>query len=70
MIFCYAHRLVPHSAIIRKASSLSRWKHTEIHSQTLQRETLKHTGDVSFKSLPVELSEPHGKGGRRSGGDR
>ena len=58
MIFCYAHKLVLHSAIIRKASSLIRWKHTEIHSQTLHRETLKHTGDVSFKSLPWSSVNP------------
>jgi hypothetical protein len=69
MIFGYAHRLAACSAIIREASSCSRWdkyRDTPPPSLTLYRVrdlgTLSPKWDVSIKFLPSELGEPQGRG--------
>lgn len=45
--------LVPWSAILREASSCSKWKQIEAHSQTLGRklETLEHSALNKTKSI-------------------
>jgi hypothetical protein len=60
--FCYTHRSVPCSPIIREVSSCSNGNSTETHSQTVFREweTLEHSAlsGMSIKSLFSELRYP------------
>lgn len=64
----YTHRSVSCSAIIREASFCSRWE--QILPDIMQRlrdlGTPRPKWDVSIKSLPSALREPHGWGGRKS----
>ena len=63
MIFCYPHRSMPYSVIIRKAPSCSKWE--QIQEPTTKHyteiESLEHTAlskwDASVKSFASELRE-------------
>lgn len=60
MIFCYTHRQVPYSPIIREPSSCSRWEQIlRPTPHNTHRETLYYT--VSIQSLCSELWGPHRK---------
>ncbi|CAO2635727.1 hypothetical protein LEMLEM_LOCUS23248 [Lemmus lemmus] len=67
-------RLVLYSAIIREASSCSRWEQIQRCTDTMQRVrdfgSLSSKGDVSIKSLSSGLKESSRRGGRRNVGTR
>ena len=64
MIFCYTHRPMPGSDIIREANTETP------KSDNIQRvrdlKTLSPKMVVSIKSLPLGLREPFGRGDRKS----
>lgn len=71
MAFCYAHRSLPCSVIIREASSCLRREQIQRPSarQCAESErvwTLSPKWDVSIRFLLSEFREPHGRGGGNS----
>ena len=66
MTFCYTHRSVPCSAMIREASSCNSWEQTETHSQIYTESRTPWNTQV----FPSGFKEPRGRGDGNSVRDR
>lgn len=66
MIFCYAHKPGPYSAIIREAFLQQRIdSKSDIKQRVRDSETHSSKWDVCIKSLPLDLREPLRRGGKK-----